>query len=124
MQCPKCQADMESVTYENIEVDRCTGCKGIWFDMLEQDDLKTLEGSEWIDSGDPAVGKKMNDIGDIDCPACSEKMIKMVDRRQTHIWYEACPSCYGVFFDAGEFTDYKFETVMDLFRDLVARKRD
>jgi 4a-hydroxytetrahydrobiopterin dehydratase len=31
----------------------------------------------------------------------------MVDAKQPHLWYEACTECYGIFFDAGEFKDFK-----------------
>jgi hypothetical protein len=58
-------------------------------------------------------------------PACSPalELIRMIDREQPHIWYEACTSCYGVSFDAGEFRDYKEKTVLDFFRDLFAKER-
>lgn len=123
MICPKCSAEMETVQYHNIEVDRCTMCFGIWFDMLELEDLKAMKGSETIDIGSAAVGKKYNKIQDIKCPVCNAEMIKMVDKRQPHIWYESCSVCYGVFFDAGEFRDYKEETVLDFFKDLLAGER-
>jgi uncharacterized protein len=51
MNCPKCNSVTEKVTYQNIEVDRCTGCKGIWFDLLEHKQLKGMAGSEKIDAG-------------------------------------------------------------------------
>ena len=57
MECPKCKSDMEKVKHGGIEVDRCTNCKGIWFDLLEEEDLKKIEGSESIDIGDEQVGK-------------------------------------------------------------------
>jgi len=123
MICPKCSAEMETVHYQNIEVDRCTKCFGIWFDMLELEDLKVMKGSETIDIGSAAVGKKYNKIQDIKCPVCNAEMIKMVDKKQPHIWYESCSVCYGVFFDAGEFRDYKEETVLDFFKDLLAGER-
>jgi adenosylmethionine-8-amino-7-oxononanoate aminotransferase/Zn-finger nucleic acid-binding protein len=123
MKCPKCGEDFEEVDYAAIKVDRCTGCKGMWFDMLEHEHLKAIEGSESIDIGDKAVGKKYNAISRISCPACHARMIPMVDVHQPHIWYEACPSCYGVFFDAGEFRDYKERTVLDFFRDLFTKER-
>ncbi|MDH3641318.1 MAG: zf-TFIIB domain-containing protein [Gammaproteobacteria bacterium] len=47
----------------------------------------------------------------------------MIDRDQPHLWYEACTVCYGVFFDAGEFRDYKEKTALDFFRDLFAQER-
>ncbi len=123
MNCPKCSAAMDKVQYESIEVDRCTDCKGIWFDMLEQEHLKAIEGSEEIDIGDPEVGKQTNIVDQITCPVCESRMIRMVDGRQPHIWFESCTVCYGVFFDAGEFRDYKQESILDFFRDLFSRER-
>jgi Zn-finger nucleic acid-binding protein len=114
---------MEPVEFGEIEVDRCTNCKGIWFDMLEAEHLKDLEQSETIDTGDPLVGKEYNKIDRIDCPKCNSPMIRMVDAGQPHIWYEACGICYGLFFDAGEFSDYKEETLMDFIRDTLSRER-
>ncbi|MHC4741470.1 MAG: zf-TFIIB domain-containing protein [Planctomycetota bacterium] len=123
MKCPKCGSDMEKVEYASIEVDRCTGCKGIWFDMLEHEHLKAIEGSESIDIGDAKVGRESDIIGRIDCPSCGAGMVRMVDNKQPHIRYEACTTCYGVYFDAGEFKDYKEETILDFFKDLFARER-
>lgn len=123
MNCPKCNHLTEPVRYGTIEVDRCTHCRGIWFDMLEADHLKELEGSEAIDTGDAKVGKEYDKIDRIHCPQCDEPMLRMVDRKQPHIWFESCPVCYGLFFDAGEFRDFKEETLMDFFRDLLARER-
>ncbi len=41
MECPKCHSAMEEVTYgRNMTVDRCTNCKGIWFDVGEAEVLK------------------------------------------------------------------------------------
>ena len=123
MNCPKCGAAFEVVEYASIKVRRCTTCAGIWFDMLQHEDLKHIEGAESIDIGDAALAEKFNPVRRIHCPACRSKMIAMVDREQPHIWYEACTVCYGVFFDAGEFRDYTEKTVFDFFRDLFARER-
>ena len=124
MECPKCSSEMEKVAFEHIEVDRCTSCKGMWFDMLEHEHLKAIEDSESIDIGDAKVGKEYDKLDRINCPVCQTRLIRMVDREQPHIHYEACTSCYGVFFDAGEFRDYKQERVVDFFRDLFAKGRD
>ena len=50
-------------------------------------------------------------------------MEKKTDEHQTHIWFEACPECGGMFFDAGEFTDLKYDTLMDRIRDFVKGPR-
>lgn len=123
MRCPKCNADMQAVEHAGIAVDRCTKCNGLWFDLLEHEHLKHIEGSESIDIGSAQVGKIYNQKEFVDCPVCKTQMVRMVDRAQPHIWYEACTSCYGVFFDAGEFRDYKESTVVDFFKDLFAKER-
>ncbi|KPK61177.1 MAG: hypothetical protein AMJ59_01620 [Gammaproteobacteria bacterium SG8_31] len=123
MQCPKCAHDMEKVNFENVEVDRCKLCKGIWFDVLEHETLKKMKGSEIVDIGDSNVGELFNKEDQVDCPVCHVSMIRLVDKDQPHIWYEGCPVCYGVFFDAGEFRDFKFHTIMDLVRRFRAKPR-
>jgi len=114
---------MTKVEYGGQEVDRCTQCQGIWFDQFEKDKLKDIKGSAVIDTGDRDTGHEYNQVDQIDCPICHAKMIRMVDIKQSHIWYESCPVCRGVFFDAGEFTDFKQETVLDFFKSLVTPGR-
>jgi Zn-finger nucleic acid-binding protein len=114
---------MEPVVVESIQVERCTACRGLWFDLREHIHLRDLPGAEQIDDGDINVGREHNKTGDILCPVDQTPMIRMVDARQPHIWYESCHVCYGVYFDAGEFADYKNHTVLDIFLDLFARQR-
>ena len=124
MNCPKCNAVMEKVTSEGVEVDRCTRCQGIWFDFREQQQLKNVKGAAAsIDVGDPAAGRKMNEVGKINCSRDGVLLTRMVDLKQPHIWYEACPHCYGVFFDAGEFKDYSQKTLVESVRDLFVKER-
>lgn len=123
MKCPKCAAAMAKVEFQGVEVDRCTECLGMWFDLLEHEQLKTLSGSEVIDIGAPEVGKINNTITRIACPSCTVPLISMVVAGQPHISYEACTVCYGVYFDAGEFKDYKEETFGEIMRALFGRAK-
>lgn len=122
MDCPKCQAEMQEHTLSTLSggvtIDRCMSCRGIWFDIGEAELLKDKWMADFIDDGDPAVGREQNEIRDINCPRCGKKMAELNDPVQTHIQYEAC-DVHGLYFDAGEFTDYKYETLMDIFRDFV-----
>lgn len=122
MQCPKCKHPMEERTLSTLKgsvtVDRCTNCKGLWFDIGEAEELKEKWMSDHVDSGDPERGREQNKIRDIDCPRCHKPMDKLTDPVQTHIEYEACEE-HGMYLDAGEFTDYKYETLMDIFRDFI-----
>lgn len=129
MQCPKCKSSMQEHTLStlegNVTIDRCEACKGLWFDIGEAETLKKKWMSDHVDSGDPAIGKEQNKIRDINCPRCDKPMDKLTDPLQTHIEYEACAE-HGMYLDAGEFTDYKYETLMDIFRDFIfmIKKKD
>ena len=122
MRCPKCRSDMEQIKYEGTEIDRCTICNGIWFDAGEIEQLRNKQAAASIDTGDFKTGKQSNSIDRYSCPRCSSEMIKIVDSKQRHIWYETCSSCNGSFFDAGEFRDLSELTISDFFKGLATPK--
>lgn len=117
--CPRCQVTMDKILFNEYQVDRCPQCLGIWFDMLEQDELKKLPGAEQIDIG--AETATPDDEGRIlNCPKCKVRMYITRDPQQSHIVYEKCNVCYGVYFDAGEFTDFKTLTLMEYLKGLFS----
>lgn len=123
MKCPKCSSKFERISYSGIEIDRCMGCYGLWFDILEKEDLQAIDGSESIDIGYANVGKAYDKNTKINCPQCHVAMISMIDKDQFHIHYEYCSTCYGAFFDAGEFRDLKQHTVIERFKEMLATLR-
>lgn len=124
MKCPKCASPMEQVVFDGIEVDRCTSCRGLFFDLMEAEKLRKRPGSESIDVGDPATGRTQNANDRIRCPRDTTPMVRIVDPSQPHIYLETCSVCQGTFFDAGEFKDWKQETFGDLVRRFFAKARD
>lgn len=125
MNCAKCSGTLEPQRYgDDIVVHRCDHCAGLFVkpDMLEA--MKQARLSEAVlDTGDPKVGKTLDRVGDIACPECGQCMVPTADERQTHIWFERCPNCEGIWLDAGEFTDLKFETLLDRVRILLKGPR-
>jgi Zn-finger nucleic acid-binding protein len=123
MKCPKCHADMEKVPTAHGVVDRCTSCLGMWFELMEHEEMKG--DAELLDIGSSAIGRINNTIERIDCPVCpNTRLIRMVDPQQPHIWFESCPVCYGRYLDAGEFRDLSELTLGDWFRSWRAKARD
>jgi len=51
MQCPKCSGEMELVSYDQVEVDRCTSCGGLWF---QPEELRALTLNNRISPMSPA----------------------------------------------------------------------
>ena len=123
IECPKCGHGMDEISYGgDLQVDRCTHCSGLWFDEGEAELLKSKWMGDALDTGTSAQGKKWNEVEDIACPRCGKDMEKASDPDQPHIWYEVCTE-HGMFMDAGEFTDYKHETLADWFRTLIKGSR-
>ncbi|MEM8857764.1 MAG: zf-TFIIB domain-containing protein [Chloroflexota bacterium] len=128
LSCPKCGQIMNQIAFQGIVVDRCSACHGIWFDFHEEAQLKEMRGSYAIEGKRPnaAVREKHNAMPHVSCPRCEGfiEMTRLVVPDQPHIWYESCPSCRGVYFDAGEFADFRLKTPIDSIRAIFARKRD
>lgn len=123
MKCPKCHHGMEEVAHGEVVIDRCSHCHGLWFDADEAHQLKVLAESEKLDIGDPKDGWRWDTHADINCPKCGKEMEKTADPKQKHIWYEICRD-HGMFMDAGEFSDFKQESLLDFFRSLIKGHRD
>lgn len=123
MICPKCQVTMDRIVFEGKEVDRCNVCQGLWFDRGERELLSTPGAATQVDIGDAREGTQMNDMDRYSCPRCGGTMIRMVDSRQNHVWYEECGACGGSFFDAGEFRDLSETTISDYFKSLFTPER-
>lgn len=48
MRCPKCGDKLEEITFQEIMVDRCTGCQGVWLDSGELERLTAREDQGWL----------------------------------------------------------------------------
>lgn len=123
MLCPKCRVKMDKLTVEDVEVDRCQICKGLWFDAGEAQALRNKKAAGKIDTGNAWEGKQLDFIRNYACPNCGGRMVKSVDQRQKHIHYESCSECEGSFFDAGEFLDLSSRSMSDFLKGLMSRKR-
>ena len=121
MQCPKCKHFMKTIQYEGVSIERCTRCYGMWFDHYEVEDLKQISGSEVIDIGDVELGSEQNKNMHALCPKCQTIMLSETDEKQKHIRFERCPDCQGVYFDAGEYRDYKSLTIQEFFKSIFNR---
>jgi len=84
--------------YENVEIDVCDECGGIWLDTGE---LETILGAGRgrAASNHPTKDAKGEEL--LDCPVCVSKLAK--DKYgTTDIVVDRCPHGDGVFLDKGE----------------------
>jgi Zn-finger nucleic acid-binding protein len=88
--------------YEQVEVDYCEHCRGVWLDRGE---IELLFGDaeacdEFLSLGSPAAvpkGEKRRR-----CPECGRKMAKESTEGRPPITFDHCPRCGGMWFDQGE----------------------
>jgi Zn-finger nucleic acid-binding protein len=48
MRCPKCGRKLEESVYQNVRIDRCTGCRGVWLDPGELETLAPEAHASWL----------------------------------------------------------------------------
>ena len=130
MRCPKCDSEMVEVPASfSASVTRCQNCHGI---ACPDDALSSLQ-RHWflwpkhdpsdIDSGTAREGRRWDELADVACPGCGATMATIQVPGQKHIRLERCVPCRLTFFDAGEMTDLRYETLADSVRDLVTKLR-
>jgi len=107
MICPVCKYDMIVVEYQNIELDYCNSCKGVWFDSRELKLLLESQGLEEtkafldgiLNSQEAASSEKKRN-----CPVCGHKMKKTAIGGQPETLIDICRDKHGLWFDGGEVT--------------------
>ncbi|WP_406859771.1 zf-TFIIB domain-containing protein [Streptomyces sp. HUAS MG47] len=52
MQCPKCHAPMHTYNRSGVQIEQCSGCRGIFLDYGELEALTRLE-SQWGQQAPP-----------------------------------------------------------------------
>ncbi|THA27300.1 zf-TFIIB domain containing protein [Streptomyces sp. RKND-216] len=52
MQCPKCRAPMQTYNRNGVQIEQCSGCRGIFLDYGELEALSRFE-SQWSGQAPP-----------------------------------------------------------------------
>jgi len=105
MICPACKEDMIVLERNEIELDYCTSCRGVWFDTGE---LELLMESAGLDSPQPLLEDIFNapEASSAEkkrkCPICDRKMKKVSIGSGGEILVDICGQGHGLWFDGGE----------------------
>jgi uncharacterized protein len=90
---------MDIINYNDVEVDRYEKCHGLFFDYLEQETRRSMEGAASFDIGNEFVGARFNEILDVGCPKCQTKMEYVLPTDPFEIKFNCCPSCKSLLQD-------------------------
>jgi hypothetical protein len=48
LQCPRCDGKLKTTTFENVAIDVCEKCGGVWLDSGELELLTRSDSSSWL----------------------------------------------------------------------------
>lgn len=104
MNCPACQGAMTENDFGGVQIDVCTSCKGLWFDVHE---IKKLDEAHEgfggaLNNALNSEYHKVEDRPQIKCVRCQGPMVAHNYQSQKMITVDECYACGGFFLDAGE----------------------
>jgi Zn-finger nucleic acid-binding protein len=129
MNCVACKEPMIVLELEQVEIDYCLDCGGVWLDAGELELLLEKPGEVEVFLAKPAAAGQVTP-GNRKCPICDKKMeiIAIGNNQPVHI--DRCPQGHGLWFDRGELKDIieimgglADSRVADLLRDIFGEKK-
>ena len=124
MDCPVCKMPMIILELNEVEIDHCLSCSGIWLDAGELELLivDELEREKIISSFQL---DEENSEKRYKCPVCKRKMNKIFVGERKELLIDKCPDNDGLWFDGGELKTLlklgdKDNKVVELLNNLFA----
>jgi Zn-finger nucleic acid-binding protein len=127
MLCPVCKDPMIVLELDQIEIDFCSSCEGIWLDagefelLLETEEDRVKLSSMLIE--DNSVKEKS-----YRCPICNKKMSKVFVSEERKILIDKCKKSHGLWLDKGELksvielsSENKESKVINLLRQMFEK---
>lgn len=109
MNCPRCDKQLISSRYEDIEIDKCSNCYGIWLDdgeleaiikkrikVFTKEELRSAVEHSFL-----GVPKGQRDIH-LSCPKCLAPMNTINYAISSGIILDRCLNNCGIWFDKSE----------------------
>jgi Zn-finger nucleic acid-binding protein len=138
LECPKCVGMLQKNKIENIEIDVCFVCEGIWFDAGELEavikaDSKDFDyidvGREAFDGAEARAAGLSLDKEKGKCPICKDgtELVKSeYEQGKKKINVDICPKGHGIWLDGGEIQEIrkrglaKLQDMMEHFGDVLS----
>lgn len=109
MDCIRCHQPLTLEQYEEVEIDRCGKCQGVWLDAKE---LAKIVGSAIETFPDSLVTKTLEakfggvpkqELDSVElCPKCSTEMKPINYSYESGIIIDSCPKGHGIWLDLHE----------------------
>lgn len=121
--CPRCVSlDLREEQTEDITIDRCPQCRGIWLDPLELERLLASHPRQLL-AEDRHFRPDKNPGTRLTCPECKgAQLIKMSSLARPGTILDSCTVCYGAWLDAGELAQIADGKFSGWLRGLFAQR--
>ena len=101
MICPVCKEPMVVLELDQVEIDYCANCCGIWLDSGELEFLlesKTEREKLMASFKEDTASKEKS----YSCPICGKRMSKILVGDNEQVLVDKCRNDHGIWFDKGE----------------------
>ena len=133
-QCPVDDFTLKPTEYEDVAVDVCLHCGGVWLDAGELEIIQKTQDSDFrgvprseLDSLTAAEGMAQSkDEGARDCVSCKDPMEKCEYAFSSQVMIDRCSKGHGIWLDKGELARLEsfYEDQKDLTKLLDSMKTE
>ncbi len=128
MDCPFCNNQLVILELNQIEIDYCTSCHGIWLDNGELE-LLMQDSEEKTQLMDSFSVNKNSGEKILKCPICRKKMEKLNCGKGNKVLLDKCIKEHGIWFNEGELEQVvemggldKQDKIINLLKEMFAHK--
>jgi len=96
---------MFTLEFEQVEIDYCPGCRGVWLDSGELALVGRRAGAlrmGILDEIETRSGRQTKAEPSRRCPVCGKRLIEVRAQGEPGIVVDRCPRGHGLWFDRGE----------------------
>ena len=131
MNCPACDVACASETYEGVNIDVCTKCKGVWLDKNELEVVSRQREKGYKANDVEAINRlcgvsgtaKETDSREMKCPKCGDGSMKTLNYAYSSgIFIDRCSKGCGLWLDADELE--KVQMHSELWQDKLEANRN
>lgn len=102
MECPRCAGvTLTEAKVEDVVVDRCTHCSGMWLDFAQLERVLSRESRSLRNLLPDTTPEPQSHDEMLSCPRCRGSLIRM-QALPDPVTYYSCLTCYGRWVDGSE----------------------
>ena len=117
MDCPKCSVELQQQDDDQVSLQRCGTCSGIWIDVADLNRVllrHNLPGLEKL-GGHANIEELAGQ-----CPSCQVDLVVIEGGPKRALRYDTCESCGGIWLEQGleneESTDAMIDGIVHFYK--------